>query len=93
MRLGGSITRILRKTPASNTVPLSHFRKASNTTPTMAAAASVAKPNALTVPINKTAHEFDKTSLDAMLSRRFFYAPAFEIYGGMSTSVCVPVTC
>ncbi|KAJ7123928.1 hypothetical protein C8R46DRAFT_1169568 [Mycena filopes] len=32
--------------------------------------------------VNKTAHAFDKTRLDALLNRRFFYAPAFEIYGG-----------
>lgn len=34
--------------------------------------------------INKTAHEFDKSDLDAVLTRRFFYAPAFEIYGGVA---------
>lgn len=33
--------------------------------------------------VNKTAHPFDKTRLEALLNRRFFYAPAFEIYGGM----------
>jgi glycyl-tRNA synthetase len=33
--------------------------------------------------VNKTAHPFDKARLEALLSRRFFYAPAFEIYGGM----------
>lgn len=32
--------------------------------------------------INKTAHAFDKARFDALLNRRFFYAPAFEIYGG-----------
>lgn len=32
--------------------------------------------------VNKTAHAFDKVRLDALLNRRFFYAPAFEIYGG-----------
>jgi hypothetical protein len=35
------------------------------------------------VTINKTAHPFDKSRLEALLNRRFFYAPAFEIYGGM----------
>ncbi|KAF5391113.1 hypothetical protein D9757_003066 [Collybiopsis confluens] len=34
--------------------------------------------------INKSAHPFDKTRLDALLNRRFFYAPAFEIYGGVA---------
>ncbi|XP_006455985.1 hypothetical protein AGABI2DRAFT_195260 [Agaricus bisporus var. bisporus H97] len=34
--------------------------------------------------VNKTAHQFDKTRLDALLNRRFFYAPAFEIYGGVA---------
>ncbi|KAJ7254652.1 glycine-tRNA ligase [Mycena haematopus] len=34
--------------------------------------------------VNKTAHTFDKTRLDALLNRRFFYAPAFEIYGGVA---------
>ncbi|KAL1407541.1 Glycine--tRNA ligase 1, mitochondrial [Vanrija albida] len=39
-----------------------------------------------TVPssVNKSAHEFDKGNLDAVLTRRFFYAPAFEIYGGVA---------
>jgi len=36
------------------------------------------------MPINKTAYPFDKTRLDALLNRRFFYAPAFEIYGGVA---------
>lgn len=34
------------------------------------------------LPVNKTAHPFDKARLEALLNRRFFYAPAFEIYGG-----------
>ena len=37
--------------------------------------------------VNKTAHAFDKTRLDALLNRRFFYAPAFEIYGGASLKI------
>jgi len=32
--------------------------------------------------VTRTAHPFDKTRLEALLNRRFFYAPAFEIYGG-----------
>jgi glycyl-tRNA synthetase len=36
--------------------------------------------------VNKSAHPFDKSRLDALLNRRFFYAPAFEIYGGMQFS-------
>ncbi|KAH9072943.1 glycyl-tRNA synthetase [Lactarius deliciosus] len=34
------------------------------------------------IPVNKAAHPFDKTRFEALLNRRFFYAPAFEIYGG-----------
>ncbi|KAF9044354.1 hypothetical protein BJ165DRAFT_1415652 [Panaeolus papilionaceus] len=34
--------------------------------------------------VNKTAHSFDKSRLEALLNRRFFYAPAFEIYGGVA---------
>ncbi|KAG6332178.1 hypothetical protein ID866_6908 [Astraeus odoratus] len=34
--------------------------------------------------VNKTAHPFDKIRLEALLNRRFFYAPAFEIYGGVA---------
>jgi glycyl-tRNA synthetase len=34
--------------------------------------------------VNKAAHPFDKTRLEALLNRRFFYAPAFEIYGGVA---------
>ncbi|KAI0686445.1 glycyl-tRNA synthetase [Cytidiella melzeri] len=33
--------------------------------------------------VNKTAHAFDRGRLESLLSRRFFYAPAFEIYGGV----------
>ncbi|KAJ3012527.1 hypothetical protein NUW54_g1846 [Trametes sanguinea] len=36
------------------------------------------------VQVNKTAHPFDKTRFEALLNRRFFYAPAFEIYGAVS---------
>ena len=34
------------------------------------------------IPVNKSAHSFDKVRFEALLNRRFFYAPAFEIYGG-----------
>lgn len=34
------------------------------------------------ITVDKTAHPFDKVRLEALLNRRFFYAPAFEIYGG-----------
>ncbi|KAI6039276.1 glycyl-tRNA synthetase, partial [Pisolithus marmoratus] len=34
--------------------------------------------------VNRTAHPFDKSRLEALLNRRFFYAPAFEIYGGVA---------
>ena len=56
---------------------------------TMAAAASNPSPNAFTIPVNKTAHAFDKAVLDATLSRRFFFAPAFEIYGGDSFRITI----
>jgi len=39
--------------------------------------------------IDKTAHPFDKARLEALLNRRFFYAPAFEIYGGMQSCILV----
>ncbi|CCM01791.1 uncharacterized protein FIBRA_03858 [Fibroporia radiculosa] len=39
---------------------------------------------ASTTTVNKTAHPFDKARLEALLNRRFFYAPAFEIYGGVA---------
>lgn len=38
----------------------------------------------MTTSVNKTAHAFDKTRLEALLLRRFFYAPAFEIYRGVA---------
>ncbi|TFY78536.1 hypothetical protein EWM64_g5475 [Hericium alpestre] len=34
--------------------------------------------------VNKTAHAFSKPQFEALLNRRFFYAPAFEIYGGVA---------
>ncbi|GJN88435.1 hypothetical protein Rhopal_001401-T1 [Rhodotorula paludigena] len=33
--------------------------------------------------VNKTAHPFERPSLESLLIRRFFFAPAFEIYGGV----------
>ncbi|KAI0316596.1 glycyl-tRNA synthetase [Amylostereum chailletii] len=36
------------------------------------------------LPVNKTAHAFNKVQFEALLNRRFFYAPAFEIYGGVA---------
>ncbi|KAJ7244398.1 hypothetical protein B0H12DRAFT_1203625 [Mycena haematopus] len=39
------------------------------------------------------AHAFDKTRLDALLKQlnpRFFYAPAFEMYGGVDTTIMTP---
>ncbi|EIM83849.1 glycyl-tRNA synthetase [Stereum hirsutum FP-91666 SS1] len=36
------------------------------------------------LPVNKTAHPFSKGQFEALLNRRFFYAPAFEIYGGIA---------
>ncbi|OXH30284.1 glycine-tRNA ligase [Cryptococcus neoformans] len=66
---------------ATKTIPTRKFspRKSSK----MVAAASVSHPSELTVP-NKTAHSFDKSTLDALLARRFFFAPSFEIYGGVA---------
>ncbi|KAF8574095.1 glycyl-tRNA synthetase [Ramaria rubella] len=34
--------------------------------------------------VNKTAHPFSKQQLESVLAQRFFYAPAFEIYGGVA---------
>jgi hypothetical protein len=39
--------------------------------------------------VNKTAHPFNKQQLESVLTQRFFYAPAFEIYGG-ECSVSIP---
>lgn len=39
---------------------------------------------AMATVINKTAHPFAKANLDDLLLKRFFYAPAFEIYGGVA---------
>ncbi|KAF8628930.1 hypothetical protein AX15_003648 [Amanita polypyramis BW_CC] len=38
----------------------------------------------MTAAVNTTAHSFNKTRFEALLNRRFFYAPAFEIYGGIA---------
>lgn len=39
--------------------------------------------------INKTAHPFNKQQLESVLTQRFFYAPAFEIYGGAYYRRCI----
>ncbi|GJJ13124.1 hypothetical protein Clacol_007374 [Clathrus columnatus] len=36
------------------------------------------------IAVNKTAHPFNKQQLESVLTQRFFYAPAFEIYGGVA---------
>jgi hypothetical protein len=79
------IIRLMQRAPIRTLsyIPrLASHRTIHTTLSKMAASASTANPSTLAVPLNKTAHAFDKGQLDAMLSRRFFYAPAFEIYGG-----------
>ncbi|KZV78554.1 hypothetical protein EXIGLDRAFT_633778, partial [Exidia glandulosa HHB12029] len=36
--------------------------------------------------VNKTAHAFSKENLQNLLNQRFFYAPAFDIYGAGADS-------
>lgn len=66
----------------SNTNPqprtLTHLASMASTS------SSSATPNILAPAVDKTAHEFSKADFDSLLSRRFFFAPAFEIYGGES---------
>ena len=79
------LQRYMRKTLSalsSRAITRPPIRPFTSSIPKMAAAASNSTPNTLAVPVNKTAHEFDKTVLDATLYRRFFFTPAFEIYGG-----------
>ncbi|ORY50183.1 hypothetical protein BCR35DRAFT_310751 [Leucosporidium creatinivorum] len=33
--------------------------------------------------VNKTAHAFERSALEGLLIKRFFFCPAFEIYGGV----------
>lgn len=35
-----------------------------------------------TPEVNKSAHAFERGALEGLLIKRFFFAPAFEIYGG-----------
>lgn len=77
-------------------MPISRFSSSSWTRTLSPLFATLSKPRAYTVytqatsamapapVVNRTAHEFDKTNLDAVLTRRFFFAPAFEIYGGVA---------
>ncbi|KAG8908276.1 Glycine--tRNA ligase 1, mitochondrial [Tulasnella sp. 403] len=44
----------------------------------------MASTTATATVVNKTAHPFTRAALEDLLSRRFFYAPAFEIYGGVA---------
>ena len=50
----------------------------------LAASASRSQKNHTMTVVNKTAHPFSKTNLEELLIKRFFYAPAFEIYGGVA---------
>lgn len=34
--------------------------------------------------VNKTAHPFERSNLESLLTKRFFYAPSFEIYNGVA---------
>ncbi|THH03397.1 hypothetical protein EW146_g10451 [Bondarzewia mesenterica] len=42
------------------------------------------KSDMANIAVNKSAHPFSKVQFEALLNRRFFYAPAFEIYGGVA---------
>ena len=42
----------------------------------------MASAQAGAVAVKKDTHPFDRAALEAILLRRFFFAPAFEIYGG-----------
>lgn len=50
----------------------------------LAASASRSQKNRTMSVVNKTGHPFSKTHLEELLIKRFFYAPAFEIYGGVA---------
>merc|ERR1711939_1219764 len=45
--------------------------------------ALMASAQAGAVAVKKDTHPFDRAALEAILLRRFFFAPAFEIYGGV----------
>ncbi|MBW0475597.1 hypothetical protein O181_015312 [Austropuccinia psidii MF-1] len=47
----------------------------------MSAAKDQANPSN---PIKKNAHPFDRAQIEGLLIKRFFYAPAFEHYGGVA---------
>lgn len=36
--------------------------------------------------VKKDAHPWDRALLEGLITKRFFYNPSFEIYGGASTS-------
>ncbi|RDB29819.1 putative glycine--tRNA ligase [Hypsizygus marmoreus] len=73
MRLGFRHIRSISSYHCRISIPRSLHRSFSTTT--MAAS-----------EVNKTAHSFDKARFEALLNRRFFYAPAFEIYGGIGVA-------
>jgi glycyl-tRNA synthetase len=50
----------------------------------LAVSASRSQKSRTMATVNKTAHPFSKTNLEELLIKRFFYAPAFEIYGGVA---------
>ncbi len=85
--LGSSLALAGFPTAFSKAAPVARtFRPKKRTPPFKMTSSSSQTPNALTEPsavvINKTAHDFSKIDFDSLLSRRFFFAPAFEIYGG-----------
>ncbi|KAH7907057.1 hypothetical protein BJ138DRAFT_1161032 [Hygrophoropsis aurantiaca] len=70
------LSSIARSTSISTTIIRQRHSESTN---------NMAQAQSQSVPIiNKTAHPFDKGRLEALLNRRFFYAPAFEIYGGVA---------
>lgn len=81
-RLSSFWTRTLAR---NNNLSFTTTTAAAPSTPFLARSAASALTRAMAAaPVHKTAHEFDKGNLDAMLTRRFFFAPAFEIYGGVA---------
>jgi len=71
------------RTKLTTQLPLRSFQPARAFTPSAFQLAAKRKMAATATPeVNKSAHAFERSALEGLLIKRFFFAPAFEIYGG-----------
>lgn len=80
-------TRIVLRsqiTPTSSFKPIKFIRMASSNAIVPGTTPDAPAPSSVSQQIDKTVHPFSRAQLEGLMTKRFFYTQAFEIYGGVS---------